>query len=85
MKESERRSYLLGLKIMGDFGASIAAPVVAFVLAGKWLQNKYGFEPFGVIIGFLLAATISVIIIRRKTKWYEAEYKSLQKPDEDQK
>ncbi len=76
--ESDRRSYLLGLKIMGDFGVVIAVPVVSLVLAGKWLQTKYGFAPFGVIIGFLCAAGISVRTIRKKTKWYAAEYKAIE-------
>ena len=79
LSESERRSYLLGLKIMGDFGAAIAVPVVLFVLVGKWIQTKFGFAPFGVIIGFLIAAAISVRMIRQKTKWYAAEYKALEK------
>ncbi len=65
---------------MGDFGASIAAPVVLFVLAGKWLQEKFHFAPFGIIIGFALAATISTLIIRRKAAWYAAEYKTLETP-----
>ena len=78
--ESDRRSYLLGLKIMGDFGASIAVPVVVLVLIGKWLQEKYHFAPFGIIGGFLIAAAITVYIIRKKAAWYAAEYKSLQTP-----
>lgn len=81
LSEDERRSYLLGIKIMGDFGAAIAIPVVAFVLVGKWLQTKYGFAPFGIIGGFLIAATVSVITIRRKVRWYAAEYKSLKTPE----
>ncbi len=76
--ENDRRSYLLGLRIMGDFGASIAVPVIIFVLIGKWLQTKYGGAPFGVVIGFVLSAALSARIIRRKTKWYAAEYKALE-------
>ena len=78
--DSDRRSYMLGLKIMGDFGASIAVPVVAFVLAGKWLQNKFHFAPFGIIVGFVLAAALSTMLIRRKAAWYAAEYKTLETP-----
>jgi F0F1-type ATP synthase assembly protein I len=81
LSEDERRSYLLGMKIMGDFGAAIAFPVVAFVLVGKWLQTKYGFEPFGIIGGFLIAIVMSVITIRKKVKWYSAEYASLKTPE----
>lgn len=81
LKESDRRSYMLGLQIAGDFGANLAVPVVLFVLLGKWLQNKYGFAPFGVIVGFLLASVISYKIISRKVTWYASEYKALQKSD----
>lgn len=80
LSEDERRSYLLGFKIMGDFGAAIALPVVVLVLIGKWLQNKYGFAPFGIIGGFVIAAGISYVVIRRKVQWYAAEYKSLKTP-----
>lgn len=85
LSEADRRSYLLGIKIMGDFGASIALPVVAFVLAGKWLQTKFGFAPFGIMGGFVIAAVISTLIIRRKAKWYAAEYKALETPDSKNK
>ena len=81
LSEDERRSYLLGMKIMGDFGAAIAVPVVAFVLVGKWLQTKYGFEPFGIIGGFLFAIVMSTITIRKKVKWYAAEYAALKTPE----
>ncbi|OGH63342.1 MAG: hypothetical protein A2848_00825 [Candidatus Magasanikbacteria bacterium RIFCSPHIGHO2_01_FULL_50_8] len=78
--EMDRRSYLLGFKIMGDFGAAIAVPVVLFVLAGKWLQEKFDFAPFGILGGFIIAALLSTLIIRRKAKWYAAEYKALETP-----
>lgn len=71
---------MLGLRIVGDFGATIAVPVVVFVLIGKWLQTKYGFEPYGIIGGFLFALTTSALSIRKKVKWYAAEYSSLEVP-----
>lgn len=85
LKESERRSYLLGIKIAGDFGANIAAPVVIFAIAGKWLQEKYDFAPWGVIAGFLIAATISYRLIQRRIKWYAREYEALDRADEEKK
>ena len=66
---------------MGDFGAAIAFPVIVFVLVGKWLQTKYGFAPFGIIGGFLFAIVMSTITIRKKVKWYAAEYASLKTPE----
>ncbi len=81
LSDGERRSYLLGIKIVGDVGAAIAVPIIALVLVGKWLQAKYGFEPFGIIGGFIIASAISVVLIRRKVRWYTAEYKSLKTPE----
>lgn len=83
LKESERRSYLLGIKIAGDFGANIAAPVVLLVLAGNWVQEKYNLAPFGVIAGFLIAAAISFFLIRRRIKWYAREYEAIDRADAD--
>lgn len=80
LSDADRKSYMLGFKIMGDFGASIAVPVIIFVLIGKWLQTKYGFAPFGVIGGFVLAATTSILSIRKKVKSYSQEYNSLEVP-----
>lgn len=77
LTEMDRRSYLLGIKIAGDFGISIAVPVVLFVLIGRWLQEKFSVAPYGIIIGFVLAAVLSAFLIKRKAKWYAAEYKSL--------
>lgn len=75
--ESRRRSYLLGTKIAGDFGASIAVPAVVLVILGKWLQTKYDFAPYGIIVGFVLAAVLSGVLIYRRAKWYACEYKGI--------
>lgn len=80
LSENDRRSYLLGLQIAGDFGVSIAVPVVVFVLAGKWLQNRFDFAPYGTIVGFVLAATVSALVIRRRAAWYACEYRAIETP-----
>ncbi len=81
LKESERRSYLLGIKMAGDFGANIAAPVILFVLAGKWTQDKFDFAPWGVVAGFILATALSYFLIRRRIQWYAREYSALDRAD----
>lgn len=83
LTENDRRSYLLGLRIAGDFGAAIAVPVVVFVLAGKWLQTRFGFAPYGIISGFVLSATVSAIIIRRRVAWYACEYRAIKTPEKN--
>lgn len=76
-KTSERQYYLLALRIASDFGASIALPVVTFVLAGRWLDGKYNKGIIFTVIGFILAAGISGRIIYKKAKRYGKEYQAL--------
>jgi len=76
-KTNDRAYYTFALKIIGDFGVSIAAPVVLFVLVGQYLDGKYGKSPLFTILGFVLAAAISARIIYRKAKRYGAEYQKL--------
>ena len=68
---------LLGLRIAGDFGASIAVPVVIFVLIGQWLDGRYGNTYLFTAFGFLVSAIISGIIITRKAKQYGKEYQAM--------
>lgn len=72
--------YLLALRIIGDFGATIAVPVVVLALLGRWLDAKWGTRPFMLIAGFVLAALLSGISIYRKANAYGKEYQRLANP-----
>lgn len=74
---SDREYYLFALKIIGDFGATIAVPVVVFVLIGQYLDNRWGWSPLFSILGFALAALLSGRMIYRKAKEYGREYQKL--------
>jgi len=76
-KGNERRAQLLGLRIMGDFGATIAVPVVVFSWLGKRLDTRAGTAPIFLIVGFALAFTFSAISIYRKSKQYAKLYKDI--------
>lgn len=76
-KSKSREYYLFAFKIIGDFGASIAAPVVMFVLVGQYLDEKHSRSPLFTILGFVLAAIISVKIIYKKARQYGEEYKRM--------
>ena len=76
MDQKDRRAYLLGLKIAGDFGATIAIPVVVFVLIGKWLDARAATAPRYMILGFIVAALMSANIIYRKAKRYGKQYQN---------
>ena len=79
MTTLERQYYLFGLRIVGDFGASIAVPVILFVLIGQWLDGKYGTGSRYTILGFVVAALLSARMIYRKAKRYAKEYEDIEK------
>lgn len=74
---NDRRYWVFGLRIAGDFGATIAIPVVVFAYLGKRLDARWGTAPWLLIAGFALAALISGAIIYRKAKRYGKEYQNL--------
>lgn len=76
-KYSDREYYLFALRIAGDFGVSIAAPVVIFAWVGQYMDEKYGTRPWLLILGFVLAALLSGIMIYRKAKKYGDIYKKM--------
>ncbi len=76
-KTSDRAYYMFALRIVGDFGASIAVPVVLLALLGQWLDEKYHKSPLFLIIGFLFAALVSGKIIYSKAKRYGDEFQML--------
>lgn len=78
-KNKDRAYQMLGLRIVGDFGATIAVPVVLFAMAGQWLDEKYAKTPFFTVLGFVLAATLSGRMIYKKAKAYGDAYKKLEK------
>lgn len=77
-KSTDREYAILGLQIIGDFGATIAVPVVGFVLIGQWLEGKYGYAPWFTIGAFVLAALISGKMIYKKAKEYSAKYQAIE-------
>ena len=79
MKRSnnDRAYILLGFRIIGNFGAIIVLPIVFFAWFGKYLDARWGTEPFLVIVGFLLAILLSGFSIYHKAKKYRKEYESL--------
>ena len=74
---NDRRYWLLGLKIAGDFGATIAIPVVIFAYFGKRLDVRLGTAPWFLIVSFALAALISGVLIYRKAIRYGKDYQQL--------
>ncbi len=78
-KSSDRDYMLFAARITGDFGATIAVPVVCLSLVGRWLDGRYGTGPLFLVIGFVVAAVISAATIYRKAKRYGREYEAIGK------
>lgn len=74
---NDRRYWLFGLRIAGDFGVTIAIPVVVFAYLGKRLDARYDTAPWILIVGFALAALLSGVMIYRKAKKYGTEYQKM--------
>jgi len=75
----DRKYTMLGFKIVADFGATIAIPVLVFVLVGQWLDNKYHAGQWFTIIAFLLAVLVSGKMIYKKAGEYGREYEEIDK------
>ena len=76
---SDARYYRLAMKIFADFSGTIAIPAVLAALSGKWLDERYGTEPWYLIILLALALTLTAMIVVRKAKKYRVEYEKLMK------
>lgn len=75
--DDTRASYMLGLRIMADFGATIAVPAVLAAVVGQKIDAAWGTRPY-VLIALLLAAFgLTIIVIRRKAISYGKEYRNL--------
>jgi len=75
----ERKYTLMGLRLVGDFGATIAVPVILFVLIGQWLEGRFGHAPWFTVGAFVIAAILSGKMIYKKAKAYGREYEALDK------
>jgi F0F1-type ATP synthase assembly protein I len=76
-KANDRRYVMLGLRITGNFGAAIAIPVVTLASLGKYLDGRFGTRPWLTIMGFVVAAALSAVLIRRKAEAYGKEYQAI--------
>lgn len=77
LNDTDRRYLALAGRIIVEFGADIAVPVVALAMFGKWLDSKYGTRPYLLIAGFVLAFLISASVIWRRAKKFGKEYEDI--------
>ena len=75
--DGTRAYYLLGLRIAGDFGATIAIPAVLAGWLGSKLDAAWGTRPYLLIAALLVAFGATAIVVRRKAASYAKEYQQL--------
>ena len=51
-----------------ELGFIIALPLVAFALLGKWLDARYGTEPWLTVCGILIAIISTTVWLTRRFK-----------------
>lgn len=76
-QDTNQKYWLFALRIAGDFGATIAVPVVLLAYTGKRLDTIWNTGPWLLIVGFVVAAAISALMIYRKAKRYGKEFQNL--------
>lgn len=81
MAKNDRGYIILGMKIVGDFGATIAVPVVLFAWIGNMLDARWDTRPLMLILGFVTAAALTSVMIYRKAKVYGKAFNDLEKDD----
>ena len=74
---SDNAYYLLGLRVLADFGATIAVPAVAAAWLGAKVDAAWGSKPYATLSFLALAFVLTAAIIRRKAAAYGKTYQEL--------
>lgn len=80
-KAQDRQYIMLGLRIIGEFGAIIAVPVVLLTMLGQRLDAVYGTRPIFLIAGFIVSSALSAYMINRKARSFAKDYDSIDQAD----
>lgn len=75
----EQKYYIFALKIAGDFGFTLAAPVLIASLAGQYLDKVYNSRPLFFTILLILSALVTADLIYKKSKKYGQQFQDLDK------
>ncbi len=74
---SDNAYYLLGLRVLADFGATIAIPAVIASVLGAKLDAAWGTKPYATLSFLALAFVLTVALIRKKAVAYGKSYQEL--------
>lgn len=69
-KNNQTKKYNIwwAMNIFGQLGFVIAIPAAGLAYLGALVDKKYHFSPWGVVIGLILALTISSVLVWRMVK-----------------
>lgn len=76
-KSSDRKYYMFALRIVGDFGATIAVPAVLAASLGVWLDNRFQTAPLLLSLCLLVSFVLTAKIGYKKSKKYGDDYQKL--------
>jgi len=76
---TDRKYYAFGVKLMVDFGFTLAIPAVGAAFLGQYLDEKYHRYPLFLILCLVNAFLISARMIVTKAKQYGKEFESIDK------
>lgn len=66
-EEDKKNDGFSALSLAWELGYSIAVPLVALALAGRFLDKKLGTAPFLLLAGILVSIIVSSYIVYKKT------------------
>ena len=78
-KTSDAAYYRFAMRIIGDFGVSMAVPAVIAAFVGIWLDRKLGTTPWFMIIGLVAAFTSTYLVIKKKAVHYAKLFEDIGK------
>jgi hypothetical protein len=76
-KPSDNAYYLLGLRMLGDFGAIIAVPAALAAVLGSKLDAAWGTKPYATLAFLALAFVLTAFLIRKRSVAYGRMYQDL--------
>lgn len=67
------KDFLVSLSVYGAIGFQLAISVVAGVMAGRWLDMRWGVTPWLTIVGMLLGFGAGLWNLIRLLKWKDKD------------
>lgn len=76
---SDARYYGFAMRIVADFGVTIAAPAVVAAFLGVWLDRRFGTMPWLLLVCLGISFCLTGIMIARKANAYAKQFDALNK------